>query len=161
SRDRVCPRAADDRGRATRTEAGSYRRRSGARQARSTTSPVETPGCAAVFRRRAAVHGLARVDRGGLPLCQLCSSSNRFWLACSEGDDAANGIVWRNADGHAVARDYLDAEAAHSAAELGQHLVACITLHAVKTAAVDRDHGALHINQIILAQLLARPFFQT
>jgi hypothetical protein len=101
------------------------------------------------------------VDRGGLFPCQLCSSSNRFWLACAEGDDAPNGIVRRYANGNAVARDYLDAEAAHSAAELGQHFVACIALHAVKTAAVDRNHGALHINEIILAQLLARPFFQT
>ena len=110
---------------------------------------------------RADDHGRGRADRGGLPLCQLCSSSNRFWLAGSEGDDAPDGIVWRNADGDAIARDYLDAEAAHSAAELGQHLMACIALHPVKTAAVDRNHGALHINEIILAQLLARPFFQT
>jgi hypothetical protein len=91
----------------------------------------------------------------------LCSSSNRFWLACAEGDDAPNGIVRRHSDGNAIARDYLDAEAAHSAAELGQHFVAGVALHAVKTAAMDRNHGALHINEIILAQLLARPFFQT
>ena len=83
------------------------------------------------------------------------------WLARPEGDDAPDGIVRRNANGHAIARDYLDAEAAHSAAELGQHFVSGIALHAVKTAAVDRDHGALHINEIILAQLLARPFLQT
>ena len=100
------------------------------------------------------------MDRGGLFPCQLCSSSNRFWLACAEGDDAPNGIVRRYANGNAIARDYLDAEAAHSAAELGQHFVACIALHAVKTAAVDRNHGALHINEIILAQLLARPFIK-
>jgi len=84
-----------------------------------------------------------------------------LWLACAEGDDAPDGIVRRDADGHAIARDYLDAEAAHSAAELGQHLMPCVALHAVKTAAVDRNHGALHINEIILAQLLARPFLQT
>ena len=121
-----------------------------------------TGGCApASRRRRADAHGRGRVDRGGLRLCQLCSSSNRFWLACSEGDDAPDGIVWRNADRDAIAGDYFDAEAAHSAAELGQHFVAGVALHAVKTAAVDRNHGALHINEIILAQLLARPFFQT
>jgi hypothetical protein len=84
-----------------------------------------------------------------------------LWLACAEGDDAPNRIVRRDANGHAIARDYLDAEAAHSAAELGQHLMSGVALHTVKTAAVDRNHGALHINEIILAQLLARPFFQT
>src|SRR2546428_13439143 len=30
-----------------------------------------------------------------------------------------------------------------------------VALHAVQPAAVDRHHGALHVNQIILAQLLA------
>jgi hypothetical protein len=33
--------------------------------------------------------------------------------------------------------------------------VAGIALHAVETAAVDRHDRALHINQIVLAQLLA------
>jgi hypothetical protein len=33
--------------------------------------------------------------------------------------------------------------------------VALVALHAVKTAAVDRNDCALHINQIILAQLLS------
>ena len=84
-----------------------------------------------------------------------------FWLACAEGNDAPDRIVRRNADGHAISRDDLDAEAAHSAAELGQHLVTSVALHTVQTTAVHRDHGALHINEIILAQLLARPFFQS
>jgi hypothetical protein len=35
--------------------------------------------------------------------------------------------------------------------------VALVALHAVQTAAVDRNHGALHIDQIILAQLLPFP----
>jgi hypothetical protein len=39
--------------------------------------------------------------------------------------------------------------------------VSCVALHAVQSTAVHRDHGALHINEIILAQLLARPFVQT
>ena len=110
--------------------------------------------------RRADARVRRRVGRGCLSPCQLCSSSNCFWLACAEGDDAPNRIVRRDANGHAIARDYLDAEAAHSAAELGQHFVAGVALHAVKTAAMHRDHGALHVNQIILAQLLARPFFK-
>jgi hypothetical protein len=90
----------------------------------------------------------------------LSSSSNCFWLACAEGDDAPDRIVRRNANRNPVAWDYLDAEAAHSAAELGQHFMACVALHAVQPATVDRDHGALHINEIILAQLLARPSFK-
>jgi hypothetical protein len=101
------------------------------------------------------------VDRGCVRFYQLYSSSNCFWLACAEGDDAPDRIVRRDANGHAISWDYLYAEAAHSAAELGQHFVACVALHAVQTAAVDRHHGALHINEIILAQLLARPFIQT
>jgi hypothetical protein len=36
--------------------------------------------------------------------------------------------------------------------------MALVALHAVQTAAVDRYHGALHINQIILAQV---PSFQS
>ena len=118
-------------------------------------------GWGPAYRRRADGHDCGREDRGSLWLYLLCSNSNCFWLACAEGDDAPNRIVRRDANGYAIARDYLDAEAAHSAAELGQHFVSGITLHAVETAAVDRNHGALHINEIILAQLLARPFFQT
>jgi hypothetical protein len=38
--------------------------------------------------------------------------------------------------------------------------MACVALHAVQPATVHRDHGALHINEIILAQLLARPSFK-
>ena len=55
----------------------------------------------------------------------------------------------------------LDAEAAHSAAELGEHFVAGVALHAVEPAAVNRHHGALHIDEIVLAQLLAFLSFQT
>ena len=53
----------------------------------------------------------------------------------------------------------LDAEAAHPAAELGEHFVAGVALHAVKPAAVDRHDGALHVNQIVLAQTASNPFF--
>jgi hypothetical protein len=81
-----------------------------------------------------------------------------FWLACAEGDDAPDGIIWRDPNGYSIARNHLDAKAAHSAAELGQHFVAGIALYAVKTAAVHRDHGALHVNEIILAQSASNPF---
>ena len=79
------------------------------------------------------------------------------YLASAEGDDPSDRIVRRDADGDTVAWNHLDAKAAHAAAQLGEHLVALVALHAVQTAAVDRNHGALHIDQIILAQLLPFP----
>ena len=88
----------------------------------------------------------------------LYLNSNCLWLARPERDDAPDRIVRRNADGHAIARNDFDTEAAHSTAELGQHLVAGVTLHSVQPATVHGDDGALHVNQIILAQLLANPF---
>ena len=74
-------------------------------------------------------------------------------LASSEGDDAANRIVRRNADGHAIPGNHFDAKAAHSAAELGQDLVARIDLHPIQAAAMNGNHGALNINEVILAQI--------
>ena len=82
-----------------------------------------------------------------------------FWLAGSEGDDTPDRIVRRHADGHAISGNDLDAEAAHSAAELGKHFVAGVTLHAVKTATVNRYHRALHINEIVLTQTASNPFW--
>jgi hypothetical protein len=73
-------------------------------------------------------------------------------LASAEGDDASDGIVGRNPNGHSITRHHLDAETAHTAAQLRKHLVALVALHTVKSAAVDRNDCALHINQIILAQ---------
>jgi hypothetical protein len=81
-----------------------------------------------------------------------------FWLACSESDDAPDRVVRRHADGYAISRNHLDAEAAHSAAELGQDFVASIALHAVEPPAVHGHHGALHINQIVLTQIASSPF---
>jgi hypothetical protein len=81
-----------------------------------------------------------------------------FWLTGPEGDDAPDRIVRRDADGDAIPRNYLDAEAAHSSAELGQHFVAGVALHSVKAATVDGNHGALHVNQIVLAQTASNPF---
>jgi len=75
--------------------------------------------------------------------------------ASAEGDDAADGIVRRNADGHAVSGNHLDPEAAHAAAQLRKHLMALITLDAVETSAVYRHDRTLHINQIALAQTLS------
>ena len=74
-------------------------------------------------------------------------------LASAECDDAADGIVRRYTDGHPVPGDHLDAEAAHPAAQLGQHFVARIHLHAIQAAAVNGYHRALNINEVILAQI--------
>jgi hypothetical protein len=78
-------------------------------------------------------------------------------LASAEGNDAADGIVRGNPYGHTVSGHDLDSESAHTAAQLREHLMALVALHAVKTAAVNRHNGPLHINQIILAQLLSSP----
>src|SRR5206468_6702357 len=83
------------------------------------------------------------------------------WLAGPEGDDAAHGIVGRNTYGHPIAWHHLDSEAAHPAAQLGEHLMAGITLHAVQPAAVHRHDSALHVDQIILAQTASGPFYLT
>ena len=85
-------------------------------------------------------------------------NSNCLWLACAEGDDAPDRIVRRNADRHSVTRDDFNTEPTHPAAELGQHFVAGVTLHAVKPATMHGYHCALHVDQIVLAQLLANPF---
>ena len=81
-----------------------------------------------------------------------------FWgqastLASAERDDAANRIVRRNTDGHPVSRHHFDAESPHPTAQLGQHFMARIYLHPIQTAAVNGDHGALDINQVVLAQM--------
>src|SRR5438132_7407937 len=81
-----------------------------------------------------------------------------LWLARAEGNDAPDRIVRRHADGHAISRNYLDAKAAHSAAELGEDLVTRITLHAVQSAAVNCHDGSLHVNKIVLAQTASNPF---
>ena len=75
-----------------------------------------------------------------------------FWLARAEGNDAPDRIVGRNTHCDPIPGDDLDAEAAHAAAQLGEHFVAGVALHAVQPAAVHRDHGALHVDEIILAQ---------
>jgi hypothetical protein len=76
-------------------------------------------------------------------------------LAGAERDDAADGIVWRDAHRDSIPWDHLDAEAAHSTAQLGQHFVTGVALHAIKPTTVHGNHRTLHINKIVLAQLLA------
>ena len=88
-------------------------------------------------------------------LLSVVLDGKSFWLACSEGDDSPNRVVRRNADGHAVTGYYLDAKAPHAAAELSEHFVPGVALHSIKTAAVNRHDGALHVDEIVLAQTLA------
>jgi hypothetical protein len=112
------------------------------------------------------VDGLGRTHfRAGHVLCvgvygNLVLYSSWSELASAEGDDAADRIVRRDANGDSVSGDYLDAEAAHPAAQLREHFIARIDLDTVETAAVDGNHGALDINQIILAQIRC-PFIPT
>jgi hypothetical protein len=67
-------------------------------------------------------------------------------LTGAEGDDSADGVVRRDADSNAIAGDDLDTEAAHPAAQLGENFVTCVALDAIKTARMDGNYGALHIN---------------
>jgi hypothetical protein len=76
-------------------------------------------------------------------------------LSGSEGDDAADRIVRRHADGDAIPWHDLDAEAAHAAAQLREHFMAGIALDPIKPARVNRNHGPLHVNQIVFAQYLS------
>ena len=88
----------------------------------------------------------------------LYSNSNQIWLARPECDDASDGIVGRHPNGHAISRDNFDAEAAHSAAELGQHFMAGVALNAVKAAAVNSHYRTLHVDEIVLTQTASSPF---
>src|SRR5687768_15040472 len=78
-----------------------------------------------------------------------------FRSRCSTGaerDDAADRVVGGDTDRHAITGDNFDSETAHAAAQLGEHFVARITLHAVQPAGVHGDDGSLHIYQIVFAQ---------
>ena len=67
-------------------------------------------------------------------------------LSCPECDDAAHRIVGRDANRYAVTGNNLDAEAPHPAAQLSEHLMAGIALHAIQTTGVHRHYGSLHID---------------
>ncbi len=90
-------------------------------------------------------------------LVDWSSKSGRTWLSGAEGDDPADGIVGGDADGDAIARDDLDAEAPHPPAQLREHFMARITLHSIQPPGMDRDDGPLHIYKIVFAQS-AHPF---
>jgi hypothetical protein len=101
---------------------------------------AQRPGL--ISGERAAHDVAGRVGNG----YRLCCDSNCVWLACSEGDDAADRIVRRNADGYAIAWHHLDAESPHAPAQLGEHFVASVTLNPVEPAAVNRHDSALHVD---------------
>ena len=99
-------------------------------------------GAAAAFaRRRIPIHhdDWAVVCPNDL----LCGSSK---LTCAEGDDAADRVVRRNADGHPVTGHDLDAKTPHPTAELRQYLVARIRLDPVQAAAVHGYDRALDVD---------------
>jgi hypothetical protein len=99
----------------------------------------------------------ARIRAGADVVCfdRLYSNSKFVLLARSEGDDAPHGIVRRDPDSHTISGDNFDTETAHPAAELGEHFMTRIALDTVKTAAVHCHDGALHVDEIVLAQTLA------
>lgn len=102
-------------------------------------------------------------DRAGRRLaglrraCRLCSGCvllevKVVALARAERDDAAEGIVGRNSHRHAVSGDDLDSKPSHSPAQLREHFVSGIALHAIKAAGVDGRDRPLHVNEIVFAQ---------
>jgi hypothetical protein len=90
--------------------------------------------------------------------------ANEMSLQCSkrslsraESDDSADRVIGRDAHGDTVARNHLDAKAAHATAQLRQYLVTRIALDPVKPAGMNGYYGSLHIYEIVLAQS-AHPF---
>ena len=84
---------------------------------------------------------------------RLYWSSNFFWLAGPEGDDAADRIVGRDADRHAVAWHDFDPEAAHPAAQLCEDFMSGVALHAIQPAAVHGHDRALHVDEIVFTHI--------
>lgn len=69
-----------------------------------------------------------------------------FFSAGPEGDDAADRVVRRDANSHAVAGDHFDSKPSHPSAQLSEHFVTLIALHAVKPPAVNRHDRALYVD---------------
>jgi hypothetical protein len=75
-------------------------------------------------------------------------------LSGPEGDDAADRVIWRYPDRHAITWNNFDPEAAHTPAQLCEHFVSRVALHAVKAAGMNGHDGALHVDQIVFTQYL-------
>ena len=73
-------------------------------------------------------------------------------LSGPEGDDAADRVIGRHTDRDAITRNDFDSEAAHTAAQLCEHFVARVALHAIEAAGMDGHDSALHVNQIVFTQ---------
>jgi hypothetical protein len=80
-------------------------------------------------------------------------------LSRAERDDAADRVVWRHTDGHAIAWNNFDAEAAHAATQLRENLMASVALDPIQPAGMHCNDCPLHINQIVFAQS-AHPFLE-
>jgi hypothetical protein len=75
-----------------------------------------------------------------------------LWLSGPEGDDAADRVVGGHADRDAITWNNFDPEAAHAAAQLREHFVPGVALHAIEAARVDSHYCALHVYQVVFAQ---------
>jgi hypothetical protein len=75
-----------------------------------------------------------------------------------EGDDAAHRVVRRDANGDAISWNHFDSEPAHPAAQLSEYFVAGVALDSIQAAAVDSDDSALHVDEVVLAQIVRNPF---
>jgi hypothetical protein len=73
-------------------------------------------------------------------------------LPRAEGDDAANGVIRGDTDGHPIARHDLDAESPHPSAQLCENLMPCVALDPIQPPRMDGDDRALHIYKIVFAQ---------
>lgn len=112
-----------------------------------------TGNAAGTLERRGREGPLRRRGRDGEAVREVeFDRAEERALSGTEGNDAANGIVGGDANGHAITRHHLDAEAAHAAAQLSKHLVAGVTLHAIEPPGVNGYDRSLHVNEIVFAQ---------
>ena len=73
-------------------------------------------------------------------------------LPRAEGDDAANGVIRGDTNGHPIARHDFDAKSPHPPAQLCENLVPCVALDPIEPTRMDSDDRALHIYEIVFAQ---------
>src|SRR5918996_3138856 len=111
----------------------------------SVDASMTAGACARAGRLRRKCEPGRRDERAGMDAGEL----KGVLLSSAERDDSALGIVGRDANRDAIAGDDLDAKPPHPPAQLRQHLMAGVHLHAVKTPAVDGHHRALHVYEIV------------
>ena len=109
-------------------------------------SAAEPCACSVSFEAGDCCSGNAASGSQADEIDRLYGNSMGFLLARSERDDPSNRIVGRYPDRYTIAWDHLDAKTSHSTAELSQHFVTSVTLHAIQPTAVHRYNGALHID---------------